>query len=75
MRDSRRAEITIAAGSVISEPKSGPAVRMASHQASGVLRPALASRPMARSATCRTGREAAMVRITTTNIGSANCTR
>ena len=62
--------MVIAAGSVMNEPRIGPIVRMASHQAAGVSRPSLATRLSADSARTTTGRVAASAMITTTKIGS-----
>ena len=62
--------MVMAAGSVTKEPRSGPTVRMASHQAAGVPWPRLATDRRAASATISTGRVAARAMITTTNKGS-----
>ena len=60
----------MAAGSVMSDPRMGPTVRMVSHQAAGVPPPRLAMRRIAASAKPITGRVAAMAMMTTTNTGS-----
>gem|GEM_PF-5788096 len=63
--------MVIAAGSVMSEPSNGPAVRTESHQAAVVPPPREASFPMQSSASRSTGREEAMTMMATTKIGSA----
>ena len=73
-RARRSAQIVMAAGSVMKEPRSGPIVRIAAHQASGVLPPRPATAPMHLSAKERTGRVEAIAMMTTTNIGSVKWT-
>ena len=72
---SSRAQMVMAAGSVMKEPSSGPSVRIESHQAqrraaaeAGPPPPAPARR------TPSTGRVEAMAMITTTKSGSVKCT-
>ena len=67
---SNNAQMVIAAGSVMKEPRTGPIVRIATHHAAGVAPPAAATRLSACSANPMTGRVAASAMMTTTNIGS-----
>ena len=66
--------MVMAAGSVMKEPRMGPMVKMAHHQAVSVPPNRLAIFHMNRSVICRIGRVAARVMITTTNIGSVKFT-
>jgi hypothetical protein len=69
-RASSSAQIVMAAGSVMNEPRSGPTVRMASHHAPGVPPPRRASRPSAATAKPTIGRVDEIDMITTMKIGS-----
>jgi hypothetical protein len=62
---------TVAAGSVIKDPSTGPTVRIASHQAAMVDLPRLATFARQASAKRKIGRELAIAITTTTKIGSA----
>ena len=62
--------MVIAAASVMKEPRSGPMVRMASHQAAGVPPPRLAMRRTTASASDTRGRVAASAMTTTTKSAS-----
>ena len=65
-----RAQIVIAAGSVMTDPNIGPTVRMDNHHAAGVFLPKPATILKAPSAKYKTGRELAMAMMTTTKTGS-----
>ena len=62
--------MVIAAGSVMSDPSSGPRTRIDIHQDAGVPPPARATIRSACSARPTIGRVEASAMITTTNIGS-----
>ena len=62
--------MVMAAGSVMSEPRTGPMVRIVSHHAAGVPRPRPATRRSADSASPTIGAVDASAMITTTKIGS-----
>ena len=66
--------MVIAPGSVMTDPSSGPTVRIDTHQAAGVPRPMLASCRSASSANRTTGRVDASAMMTTTNSGSVYLT-
>ena len=65
-----RAEIVIAAGSVMNEPRIGPRVRMVSHQAASIPPNRLATFHISSSAAFSMGRVAARIMMTPTNMGS-----
>ena len=64
------AEMVIAAGSVMTDPSTGPSVRIASHHAPGPPPPSRANNCRQRSASCSTGRVEEMAMMTTTNNAS-----
>ena len=66
--------MVIAAGSVMNEPRIGVTVSSVNHQAAGVDPPRRAIARKSLSASARTGREAAIVMITTTKTASSKWT-
>jgi len=67
--------MVMAAGSVTSEPSSGPRVRIENHQAETLPPPTAATFRRQTSARRSTGRVEDMVMITTTKIASVKTTR
>ena len=69
-RASSSAQIVMAAGSVMNEPRMGPMVKMVTHHAAGLAPPTFANRRRLDSAKPSTGRVEASAMITTTNRAS-----
>jgi hypothetical protein len=64
----KKAQIVIAAGPVITEPSSGPSVKIASHQEAGVLSAIAETLAMVASVKPMIGSEPAIAMITTTKL-------